>query len=88
MWRYTSLVLTIIPFVAAPIDCLLSNLKRDSRLGLVSRLLLDIVLTALLFVYVPARLSLITQALALLRDQPPTAFVAVDWTRYIPYLFN
>lgn len=90
LWRYTSLVLTVIPIVAAPTDCILVNNKRDSWFGnkLLLRLLLDIFMTTLLFVYVPARLSLIAQAVALLREQPPSAFVAVDWTKYIPHLFN
>jgi len=45
-------------------------------------------MTVLLFLYVPARLSLITQALALLRNQPETAFIAVEWTKYILHLFH
>ena len=47
---------------------------------------LDFIMTMLLFVYVIARLSLIAQALALLRRQPPSSFVAVDWTKFIPHL--
>ena len=46
---------------------------------------LDFIMTMLLFVYVVARLSLIAQALALLRKQPPSSFLAVDWARYIPH---
>jgi len=44
-------------------------------------------MTILLFIYVLARLSLIGQALALLRHQPESAFLAVDWTKYIPHIF-
>ena len=44
-------------------------------------------MTILLFIYVLARLFLIIQALTLLRNQPPSALVAVDWTKYIPRLF-
>ena len=88
LWRHTSLVLTIVPLVAAPIDYILENVNLKGRVGEKLRLLLDLVMTALLFVYVPARLSLIAQALALLRDQPAAAYVAVDWTKYIPHLFN
>ena len=36
----------------------------------------------------PARLSLIAQALALLRNQPSIALVVVDWTKYVPHLFS
>jgi len=86
LWRYTSLVLTAIPLVVAPIDCALENLK--DIFGKKSRLAFAILMTALLFLYVPARMSLIFQALALLRDQPASAYVAVDWTKYIPHLFS
>jgi len=51
------------------------------------KIFLDIFATALLFVYVLVRLSLIVQALVLLRHQPVAAYVAVDWSKYIPY-FN
>jgi len=51
-------------------------------------LILDLIMTILLFVYVLARLSLIAQALALLRNQPSSALVAVDWTKYVPHLFS
>ncbi len=88
LWRYTSLALTTIPFVAAPIDYALENFELDSPVGKKVRLALDILMTILLFVYVPARLSLIAQALALLRNQPGTAFASVDWTKYIPHLFG
>ena len=88
IWRYTSVVLTSIPVAVAPIDCILENVKLDSGFRKKVRLALDIFMTTLLFVYVPARLSLIAQALALLRDQPATAYIAVDWTKCIPHLFN
>ncbi len=88
IWRYTSLVLTAIPLVAAPIDWIVENVELDDKFRKKLRLALEIFMTALLFLYVPARLSLIAQALALLRDQPATAYVAVDWTKYIPHLFN
>ena len=94
LWRATSLAITVIPLVVAPIDFLLatrlqnpdvSSCQKSERMAL---LILDLMVTILLFVYVPARLSLIAQALALLRDQPPTALIAVDWTKYVPHLFS
>ena len=94
LWRATSLAITVIPLVAAPIDFLLATRLRtrdinSCRLFERSALLtLDLIVTILLFIYVPARLSLIAQALALLRNQPPTALVAVDWTKYVPHLFS
>jgi len=51
-------------------------------------LTLDLIMTILLFAYVLTRLSLIAQALALLRNQPSSAFVTVDWTEYVPHLFS
>ena len=51
-------------------------------------LVLDLIMTIFLFIYVPARLSLIAQALALLRSQPASALTAVDWTKYVPHLFS
>jgi len=52
-------------------------------------LILDLMMTILVFIYVSARLLfLIAQALALLRNQSPSAFVVVDWTKYAPHLFS
>ena len=88
LWRVTSLIITVIPIIVAPIDFLVSNrdLSTWGRAGRTTLLVLDLIMTILLFIYVPARLSLIAQALALLRDQPSSAFIAVDWTKYIPHL--
>ena len=87
LWRATSLAITAIPLVVAPIDYILDNFELNSRFAKVVRHVLDLVMTILLFIYVPARLSLIAQALALLRNQPQTAFIAVDWAQYIPHFF-
>jgi hypothetical protein len=88
LWRYTAVALTAIPLIAAPIDCVLENIELEGRFSKKLRTALDIFMTVLLFAYVPARLCLIALALASLRDldQPPSAFVAVDWTQYIPHL--
>lgn len=89
-WQTTSSAITIIPLIVAPIDFLLTIRDPDSCSGEVERkvlLILDLVMTVLLFIYVPARLSLIAQALALLRHQPPDAFISVDWTIYVPHVF-
>ena len=94
LWRSTSVAITAIPLIVAPIDFILATRLRirdiDScaTLEKVPLLTLDLVMTILLFVYVPARLSLIAQALALLRSQPATALTAVDWTKYVPHLFS
>ena len=87
LWRASSLAITAIPFIVAPIDYILESFELNKGFGRVVRLVLDLVMTILLFIYVPARLSLIAQALALLRNQPQTAFLAIDWTTYIPHIF-
>jgi hypothetical protein len=94
LWRSTSLAITAIPLIVAPIDFLLAtrlrsrDIKSCGRLERVAFLTLDLIMTILLFIYVPARLSLIAQALALLRSQPPSALTAVVWTKYLPHLFS
>jgi hypothetical protein len=94
LWRSTSLGITAIPLIVAPIDFLLATRLRTRDIESCGKfeqyvlLTLDLVMTILLFIYVPARLSLIAQALALLRSQPPSALTAVDWTRYLPHLFS
>ena len=87
LWRFASLVITITPLVVVPINSTLENSEWKDRWWKILRLFLDIFTTALFFVYALARLSLIVQALVLLRHQPVDAYVAVDWSKYIPY-FN
>jgi hypothetical protein len=91
LWRYTSLTITVIPVVVAPIDFFLTMqtmgfVKNLSRFTSAIFSALDLVMTVLIFAYVMARLSLIAQALALLRRQPPDAYLAVDWTRFVPHV--
>jgi hypothetical protein len=64
------------------------NRKSCGKLERIAILTLDLVMTILLFIYVPARLSLIAQALGLLRSPPPSALTAVHWTKYLPHLFS
>src|SRR5258705_1992744 len=87
LWRASSLAITAIPLVVAPIDYLLENYKLDKGSFKVLRLTLDLIMTILLFIYVPARLTLIGQAFALLRKQPHDAFLAVDWYQYNTQIF-
>ena len=94
LWRSTSSAIAVIPLIVAPIDFLLATRLRIRDINScpisekVALLTLDLVMTILLFVYVPARLSLIAQALALLRSQPASALTAVDWTKYVPHLLS
>jgi len=89
LWRTTSLAITVIPLIVAPIDFHLAarNINSCPKAARRALLVLDLVMTILLFIYVPARLSLLAQAIALLRNQPQSALVAVDWTKYVPHLF-
>ena len=72
LWRSTSLAITIIPLIVAPIDFLLAtrlgyrDINSCQKFEYRALLTLDTIMTILLFVYVPARLSLIAQALTLL----------------------
>lgn len=94
LWRYTSLGITVIPLVVAPIDYFMAtrlgtrDINSCPTFEKVALLILDLVMTVLLFVYVPVRLSIIAQAFALMRNQPASAFTAVDWTKYIPRLVS
>ena len=87
LWRASSLAIAVIPLIVAPIDYILENYELDSGFLKVVRLTLDLIMTILLFIYVPVRLTLIGQAFGLLRKQPQDAFLAVDWNQYIPHLF-
>ena len=94
LWRSTSVAITAIPLIVARIDFLLAARLRIRDINFCPRfekfalLTLDLVMAILLFVYVPVRLSLIAQALALLRSQPASVLSAVDWTKYVPHLFS
>ena len=90
LWRVSSLTITLIPVIVAPIDYFLANVEEDpkrSRLTTLALSSLDLAMTVLLFAYVPARLSLIAEAFALLRKQPSSTYIPVDWTEYIPHVF-
>jgi len=83
LWRVFSLAITFIPLTVVLFEQFLITFTYKHFIFLT----FDLVRTILLFVYIPARLSLVAQAFALLRDLPPSAFVAVDWTQYLPHLF-
>ena len=87
IWRASSFSITVIPLIVAPIDCLLENFQLDRGIFQVLHLTLDLIMTLLLFIYVPARLTLIAQSFALLRKLPQTVFLAVDWNQYVPHIF-
>jgi hypothetical protein len=85
LWRMTSITITAIPLVVASIDFLIA--QNISSFWLPKIFLISI-MTILLCIYVPARLSLICQAIALLRHQPPSAFISVKWAMFVPHILS
>ena len=95
LWRIGSIAITGIPVIVAPIDFLLEWEESQQPTGVfwlpgIVISALDFVMTMLLFVYVPSRLLLIGQSVALLRPgaQPPSAFLSVDWAKFVPHVFS
>jgi hypothetical protein len=43
--------------------------------------------TYFMLAYGGARLVLLGLAVALMRHQPPSAFITVDWTKFYPHIF-
>ena len=66
LWQVTSLAITVIPLIVTPIDFLLAtrDISSGQSFECKALLILDLIMTIL--IYVPACLSLIAQALALL----------------------
>lgn len=87
LWRVASLVVTIMPIATLPLVLIiaftLSCCCDDEGENLP-----DIIAPGVVtLIYASARLILLIQAIALLTQQPPSAFVAVDWTRFYPHIF-
>jgi len=89
LWQVASLTITIIP-VYYGLFSLTNNPRSAKILGHTNLMkkaivgLLATLLAPLACVYVLARLALFVEALVLLRNQPSTAFLVVDWTKYLP----
>jgi hypothetical protein len=94
LWRVMCLLITFIPLVTGLLLLHHGGRRRDQnreqrneqRSDKVLKTLLLYPALTLLVVYVLARLSLLTQALVLLRRQPPSAYEAVDWSRFLPHI--
>jgi len=91
LWHVASLAVTIIPFVGIVILLVLTFIERlvdalgsSSSFGDVTEVIMS---TIFPFIYAAARLILLAQALALLRNPPPSAFIGVDWTKFYPHIF-
>ncbi len=76
-WRITCLAIAVILVIASLVYPLLIN--HHNRFS-------QVAIAVLASVYMLARLSLIPQASVLLRTQPPSAFITVGWTKYIPHI--
>jgi len=81
-WRYTSLAVMIIPILSAPFDIMIE--RRDRR-GIPKSFLLDFTFGTLFFLHLTSKLFLVVQAFALLRMQPSTAYLVIDWPLYVPH---
>ncbi|KAF7356049.1 hypothetical protein MVEN_00934700 [Mycena venus] len=90
IWRSCSLVIATIPVIILLFD-LLGAIISDTIFG---GTMLGITITTISFVlimgsfpiYIFARLSLLSLPLAALRSLPPSAFVDVNWSTYIPHI--
>jgi len=82
LWHVASLAVTIIPIGVVPFTIILAY--GDVCFPITIVLALAIVSLAAL-AYVSARLVLLGLALALLRHLPPTAYIAIDWTKFYPH---
>ena len=90
LWRVASLAVTIIPIGAVPFSFIIkflvvvvSSCSSYSIYGLeiIERFMLYPALA-----YAVARLVLLGLALALVNHQPPSAFIAIDWTKFYPHI--
>jgi len=86
LWRIGSVVITV-----APIPLILgyawnTRMSATSDEKTFTHKFFERLLSALLTLYLLARLMLLYFAIALLRKQPESAYIAVDWSRFLPHL--
>ena len=78
----------ILPFLIRAVQIVFSFLA-EQVLAFVALLIAGIfglVLPVAFVGYMVARLVLLLQAVALLREQPASAFYVIDWTRFLPHV--
>jgi len=80
LWRVASLAVTIILASILIVRAIIKSRSAIQYTAITSELIFT-------FMYASARLILLGQAVALLRRQPPNAFIAVDWTKVYPHIF-
>ena len=99
LWRIASLAVTIIPiggvvagFIIANVILLFFAIVRFMKLyplgsGVnAGRVAGGVTIPLCILMYMAARVVLLGLALELLRNQPPSAYLAVDWTRFYPHV--
>ncbi|KAF7367595.1 hypothetical protein MSAN_00822800 [Mycena sanguinolenta] len=86
-WRYSSLVVTALPGVALemlPVFAMRES-SLDGTILSLNPVLVAVMIWIGIFTYVAARLILIVLPFTCLRSLPPSAFVDVNWSMYIPH---
>ena len=91
LWHVASLAVTIIPIAAVPfalvvfriIQPLLAIVKVSVDGG---GLLPGFIFFISMLAYASSRLVLLVLAVALLRHLPPSAYIALDWTKFYPHI--
>ncbi|KAF7333066.1 hypothetical protein MVEN_02371200 [Mycena venus] len=87
IWRSCSLVIAAVPAVL-PLLFVFSDSIHDTVFGetMIGNAISMILLFGSFPIYILARLILIALPLAALRSLPPSAFVDVNWSMYIPHI--
>jgi hypothetical protein len=81
MWRLCALLVAVIPPILGFFALLAFIAKADRILDRI----LESILVATVLIYIIARLFLIILAFIALRSLPLGAFIALDWSGYIPH---
>ena len=91
LWRVASLAVTLIPIALFPIPVIILSILRlflpDDKSNSRATVFITIIASIAMLMYASARLVLLGQAIALLKHQPPSTFVTVDWTKFYPRFF-
>jgi hypothetical protein len=88
LWRLASLSITIPPVLVIVffiIRALLVSCGLHSPLS--HNMVAGVAAVLFVFMYVTTRFIIVGQAIAFLTHQPPSAFTAVDWSKFYPHLF-
>jgi len=84
LWRIASIAVACLPIATLAVLFMVSYLITLCRAPPNLTKVLDYSTDPML-AYVVARLMLLGLAVALLRHQPPSAFIAVDWAKFYPH---